>query len=204
MGQVKGMNPFLLALSVFAVLITPLSLRLQTRLGEPFRWELSLFVLGVKCTLGRAPSRKDALEEQEKQNQTDAEKQDEALEAVRQVTLALRLLTGSKALRGAIRWALQLQCVRLNVRVALRDAAQNALLYALLDTLLGTLRRLAALPPGVHVRLTCDWHSRSPSAEAMGILFSRLGILLGAGAVWLATLLTRRAQKAGGQHAASH
>ncbi len=197
------MNPFLVSLAVFTVLITPLSLRVRARLGEPFRYELSLFVFGYKWTLGSVPSKKSGQKVQKNQTST-GDKGEDIIGAARQVALVVRLLTFSHPLREVLRFALQLQCVRLNVRVALPDAAATALAYSLLDTLFSTLRRCGALSRCVHIRLQCDFQRREQSAEAMGILFSRLGILLGAGVIWLAAILTRRAQKAGGQHAASH
>lgn len=202
-GQVMEMNPFLLALALYTVLITPLSLRVRARLGEPFRYELSLFVFGVKWTLGCVPSKKSGQRAEERQTSAD-QKKDDTFGAAKQVAMVVRLLTYSHPLRAVLRFALQLQCVRLNVRMALPNAAANALAYALLDTLFSTLRRCGVLPACVHIRLHCDWQQHTQSVETMGILFSRLGILLGAGVIWLAALIARRAQKAGGQHAASH
>ena len=169
------MNPYLIAFSVYALLITPVTLHASVRLGTQVRYRLRVQAAGLPFM------RRTYGEEREKEDVTRTLSEPWIWPVLRAV-----------GVRGLLRLArvLRLESVYFHVRVSFDDAAATAMCYAALETLLRALACLGALPRSVEGRVEMDFQARGTEVFTSGIISARLGSL-GIAAIRLGAALVK-------------
>lgn len=124
------MNPYLLAFSIYALLITPITLHVSVRVGRQVRYRLRVQAAGL-------PFLRKIKEPQPQEEHTVHEEDVARTLSEPWIWPALRAI-GLKRLRRALH-AVHLESAYLHVRFSFDDAAATALCYAALQTLLRTL-----------------------------------------------------------------
>ena len=170
------MNPYLLAFSIYALLITPITLHVSVRVGRQVRYRLRVQAAGL-------PFLRKIKEPQPQEEHTVHEEDVARTLSEPWIWPALRAI-GLKRLRRALH-AVHLESAYLHVRFSFDDAAATALCYAALQTLLRTLDG----------RVEMDFRAEGTEVFTSGIIGARLGSL-GMAAIQLgAVLLGARARR---------
>lgn len=166
------MNPYLLGLMVYLLLITPLRISLRLRAGRRPGYMLKVQVVGLPFYRRRKdedPGDEKALRQQDMTEQLKPEN-------LRWIRVLL-----SKPVRRAIRRAVQVKLLSVYVHISQPDAAQTALLYGAL--------RAAALPllrrKAFRIHLKADQLGLGSEVLLRCIISLRLGSLFPAMLVWL-------------------
>ena len=180
-GRCFWMNPYLIAFSVYALLITPVTLHASVRLGTQVRYRLRVQAAGLPFM------RRTYGEEREKERTVREEDVTRTLSEP-WIWPVLRAV----GVRGLLRLArvLRLESVYFHVRVSFDDAAATAMCYATLETLLRALACLGALPRSVEGRVEMDFQARGTEVFTSGIISARLGSL-GIAAIRLGAALVK-------------
>ena len=179
------MNPYLLAFSIYALLITPVTLHVSVRVGRQVRYRLRVQAAGL-------PFLRKIKEPQPQEEHTVHEEDVARTLSEPWIWPALRAI-GLKRLRRALH-AVHLESAYLHVRFSFDDAAATALCYAALQTLLRTLACAGALPRTLDGRVEMDFRAEGTEVFTSGIIGARLGSL-GMAAIQLgAALLGARAR----------
>lgn len=180
------MNPYFVAFSAYALLISPVRLHLSLRLGKRMSYRLRVQLIGL-------PFIRKTEEKPHEEQPVEEEKVAQTLAASdwRLPLFAVR--------EGWLKWTLKrihIQTLYLHARLSFDDAALNALCYAFLRTLLDTLARCGFQKGKFFSRLEVDFHALGTEVFVRGIIGARLGSL-GIAALWLGALaLNSRAQQA--------
>lgn len=179
------MNPYLLAFSIYALLITPVTLHCSVRVGKAVRYRLRLQAAGlpfIRKTKEPPPQEERTVHEEDVARTLSEPWLWPALRAV-----------GVKRLIRALR-AVHLESAYVHVRFSFDDAAATALSYAGLQTLLRALACAGVLPRTLEGRVEMDFRAEGTEVFASGIIGARLGSL-GMAAIQLgAALLAERAR----------
>lgn len=174
------MNPYFVWLSLYALAITPLSLRVNAQLSSSVNYRLTLFLSGVPIVMQSFRLKKEGEHYYlEKQGLPVGKPQKreipQEMEPLRRVFAVLK---EEKALRAAIRRALKIDRVFVEGTVAFENAMTTALCFGALRTLLQTLEACGARPERLTVRLRASFTQKPGAIKVTGILFVRLGSLL--------------------------
>ena len=180
------MNPYLMAFSIYALLITPVTLHASVRVGRQVRYRLRVQAAGlpfIRKTKEPSPQEERTVHEEDVARTLSEPWLWPALRAI-----------GLKRLKRLLR-AVHLESAYLHVRFSFDDAAATALSYAALQTLLRTLACAGALPRTLEGRVEMDFQAKGTEVFASGIIGARLGSL-GMAAIQLgAALLGARARR---------
>ena len=180
------MNPYLMAFSIYALLITPVTLHASVRVGRQVRYRLRVQAAGlpfIRKTKEPSPQEERTVHEEDVARTLSEPWLWPALRAI-----------GLKRLKRLLR-AVHLESAYLHVRFSFDDAAATALSYAALQTLLRTLACAGALPRTLGGRVVMDFRAEGTEVFASGIIGARLGSL-GIAAIQLgAALLAERARR---------
>ena len=180
------MNPYLLAFSVYALLITPVTLHGSVRVGRAVRYRLRVQAAGlpfVRRTKEPPPQEERTVHEEDVARTLSEPWIWPAIRAV-----------GLRRLKRLLR-AIHLESAYLHVRFSFDDAAATALCYAAVQTLLRTLACAGVLPRVLDGRVEMDFQAKGTEVFASGIISARLGSL-GMAAIQLgAALLGERARR---------
>ena len=180
------MNPYLLSFSIYALLITPVTLHCSVRVGKAVRYRLRIQAAGlpfIRKTKEPSPQEERTVHEEDVARTLSEPWLWPALRAI-----------GLKRLKRLLR-AVHLESAYLHVRFSFDDAAATALSYAALQTLLRTLACAGALPRTLGGRVEMDFRAEGTEVFASGIIGARLGSL-GMAAIQLgAALLGERARR---------
>ena len=180
------MNPYLLAFSIYALLITPVTLHASVRVGRQVRYRLRVQAAGlpfIRKTEEPPPQEERTVHEEDVARTLSEPWLWPALRAI-----------GLKRLKRLLR-VVHLESAYLHVRFSFDDAAATALSYAALQTLLRTLACAGALPRTLGGRVEMDFRAEGTEVFASGIIGARLGSL-GMAAIQLgAALLAERARR---------
>ena len=128
------MNPYLLAFSIYALLITPITLHVSVRVGRQVRYRLRAQAAGL-------PFLRKIKEPQPQEEHTVHEEDVARTLSEPWIWPALRAI-GLKRLRRALH-AVHLESAYLHVRFSFDDAAVTALCYAALAELIASAAELA-------------------------------------------------------------
>lgn len=172
------MNFYFLFLGIYSLLILPLTIRLEVKLGKGFmvRMRISVtgipavgrrFRLGSKGQLGEEPEAKGTVEETES----------DILEALADITPDLRRAALSKSIRETAKRTVHCAALWARVRISFQDAAATALCYASLSIFFDVLRLCGVHSRRLDVKTEVDFGGHGTQAEAGGILLARLGSL---------------------------
>ena len=179
------MNPYLMAFSIYALLIAPVTLHASVRVGRQVRYRLRVQAAGlpfIRKTEEPTPQEERTVHEEDVARTLSEPWLWPALRAI-----------GLKRLKRLLR-AVHLESAYLHVRFSFDDAAATALSYAALQTLLRTLACAGALPRTLEGRVEMDFRAEGTEVFASGIIGARLGSL-GMAAIQLgAALLAERAR----------
>lgn len=180
------MNPYLLAFSIYALLITPVTLHCSVRVGKAVRYRLRIQAAGL-------PFIRKTKEPPPQEERTVHEEDVARTLSEPWIWPAIRAV-GLRRLKRLLR-ALHLESAYLHVRFSFDDAAATALCYAALQTLLRTLACAGVLPRVLDGRVEMDFQAKGTEVFASGIISARLGSL-GMAAIQLgAALLGERARR---------
>ena len=167
------MNPYLLCLSAYALLILPLTLRFRLRLGKRSGYRFRVQAAGLPFVRRRTTDdRRDERPLREKTVATTLAAVDPAL---------LRACLSPTVISRALR-AVRVEALRLDARFDFADARRTAVWYAALSTALRTAALTGALPPRFSAGLTAGFAGSGTELLFQGILTLRLGSLLPAAA----------------------
>lgn len=180
------MNPYLMAFSIYVLLITPVTLHASVRVGRQVRYRLRVRAAGlpfIRKTEEPPPQEERTVHEEDVARTLSEPWLWPALRAI-----------GLKRLKRLLR-AVHLESAYLHVRFSFDDAAVTALSYAALQTLLRTLACAGVLPRTLEGRVEMDFQAKGTEVFASGIIGARLGSL-GMAAIQLgAALLAERARR---------
>ena len=180
------MNPFLLAFSIYALLITPVTLHCSVRVGKAVRYRLRIQAAGL-------PFIRKTKEPPPQEERTVHEEDVARTLSEPWIWPAIRAV-GLRRLKRLLR-AIHLESAYLHVRFSFDDAAATALCYAAVQTLLRTLACAGVLPRVLDGRVEMDFQAKGTEVFASGIISARLGSL-GMAAIQLgAALLGERARR---------
>ena len=180
------MNPYLLAFSIYALLITPVTLHCSVRVGKAVRYRLRIQAAGL-------PFIRKTKEPPPQEERTVHEEDVARTLSEPWIWPAIRAV-GLRRLKRLLR-AIHLESAYLHVRFSFDDAAATALCYAAVQTLLRTLACAGVLPRGLDGRVEMDFQAKGTEVFASGIISARLGSL-GMAAIQLgAALLGERARR---------
>ena len=180
------MNPYLLAFSIYALLITPVTLHCSVRVGKAVRYRLRIQAAGL-------PFIRKTKEPPPQEERTVHEEDVARTLSEPWIWPAIRAV-GLRRLKRLLR-ALHLESAYLHVRFSFDDAAATALCYAAVQTLLRTLACAGVLPRVLDGRVEMDFQAKGTEVFASGIISARLGSL-GMAAIQLsAALLGERARR---------
>ncbi len=173
------MNFYMLFLGLYSLLILPLTLRFEIRIGKGLGYRLRVSVTGMPAVgqdvrLGQGKAKGEPPKETEEDGAGEAMN---IAEALWRLDPALRKAVFSKPMREALARAVRFERVWARVRIAFEDAAATALCYAGLNIVMDTLRYLGAAPEKLEVRSEVDFQRAGSTLTAGGILFVRLGSL---------------------------
>lgn len=180
------MNPYLLAFSIYALLITPVTLHASVRVGRQVRYRLRVQAAGlpfIRKTKEPTP-----------QEERTVHEEDVARTLSEPWIWPMLRAIGLKRLKRML-CILHLESAYIHVRFSFDDAAATALCYAALQTLLRALACAEALPRALDGRVEMDFQAKGTEVFASGIIGARLGSL-GMAAIQLgAALLDERARR---------
>ena len=180
------MNPYLLAFSIYALLITPVTLHCSVRVGKAVRHRLRIQAAGL-------PFIRKTKEPPPQEERTVHEEDVARTLSEPWIWPAIRAV-GLRRLKRLLR-AIHLESAYLHVRFSFDDAAATALCYAAVQTLLRTLACAGVLPRVLDGRVEMDFQAKGTEVFASGIISARLGSL-GMAAIQLgAALLGERARR---------
>lgn len=180
------MNPYLLAFSIYALLITPVTLHCSVRVGKAVRYRLRIQAAGL-------PFIRKTKEPPPQEERTVHEEDVARTLSEPWIWPAIRAV-GLRRLKRLLR-AIHLESAYLHVRFSFDDAAATALCYAAVQTLLRTLACAGVLPRVLDGRVEMDFQAKGTEVFASGIISARLGSL-GMAAIQLgAALLAERARR---------
>ena len=180
------MNPYLLAFSIYALLITPVTLHCSVRVGKAVRYRLRIQAAGLPFI------RKT--KEPPPQEERTVHEEDVARTLSEPWIWPAKRAVGLRRLKRLLR-AIHLESAYLHVRFSFDDAAATALCYAAVQTLLRTLACAGVLPRVLDGRVEMDFQAKGTEVFASGIISARLGSL-GMAAIQLgAALLGERARR---------
>ena len=180
------MNPYLLAFSIYALLITPVTLHCSVRVGKAVRYRLRIQAAGL-------PFIRKTKEPPPQEERTVHEEDVARTLSEPWIWPAIRSV-GLRRLKRLLR-AIHLESAYLHVRFSFDDAAATALCYAAVQTLLRTLACAGVLPRVLDGRVEMDFQAKGTEVFASGIISARLGSL-GMAAIQLgAALLGERARR---------
>lgn len=180
------MNPYLLAFSIYALLITPVTLHCSVRVGKAVRYRLRIQAAGL-------PFIRKTKEPPPQEERTVHEEDVARTLSEPWIWPAIRAV-GLRRLKRLLR-AIHLESAYLHVRFSFDDAAATALCYAAVQTLLRTLACAGVLPLVLDGRVEMDFQAKGTEVFASGIISARLGSL-GMAAIQLgAALLGERARR---------
>lgn len=180
------MNPYLLAFSIYALLITPVTLHASVRVGRQVRYRLRVQAAGlpfIRKTKEPTP-----------QEERTVHEEDVARTLSEPWIWPMLRAIGLKRLKRML-CTLHLESAYIHVRFSFDDAAATALCYAALQTLLRALACAGALPRALDGHVEMDFQAKGTEVFASGIIGARLGSL-GMAAIQLgAALLDERARR---------
>lgn len=178
------MNPYFLGISLYALMILPVSLRFRFRLGKRSGYLVRFQAGGLPFAGKRGPE--DRREER-------PFREEDAIDALTQAdpTLIHAVLDGR--VLGRFLRALEVRELEFYAHISFPDAAATALCYCGLCTLVHTLNAAGALPPAFRWRLRADFKGEGTEALAAGIVSFRLGSLLPVAAAFAGALAHRTA-----------
>ena len=180
------MNPYLLAFSIYALLITPVTLHCSVRVGKAVRYRLRIQAAGL-------PFIRKTKEPPPQEERTVHEEDVARTLSEPWIWPAIRAV-GLRRFKRLLR-AIHLESAYLHVRFSFDDAAATALCYAAVQTLLRTLACAGVLPRVLDGRVEMDFQAKGTEVFASGIISARLGSL-GMAAIQLgAALLGERARR---------
>ncbi len=178
------MNPYLIGLLVYMVLISPVKLSLRIRLGRRNSLMFRMQLLGLPFYHSRKDE--DGGDEQPlKRQQVTHQLKQNKLGLLRSL---ITLQRGQRLFRF-----LKLEWLSVYVHISQPDAMQNALLFGTLRTLADVSGRLFRYPLRIHLRT--DYQAQGSEALLRCIFTLRLGSLLPAALVWLWYSISRRNEK---------
>lgn len=165
-----GINPYLLAISVYGLLILPLRLHFRLTLAKESSYFLRVEAIGFPIPGLRRAGRK---------NPSHKETAPQKAHALSELNMKwLGCLTERTLFRKVCRLG-RLSMMHVDLRIAFADAAATALVYSLARTLLDVLQKTHALPEVFTAELRADFSVSLPSLSLEGIITVRLGKLMG-------------------------
>lgn len=165
-----GINPYLLAFSLYSLMILPLRLHFRLTLAKESSYFLRVEAVGLPLPGLRRAGRKNASEQKNSH---------EKAHALSEINLKwLGCLTEKAVFRKICRMG-RLSLLRLDLHLCFTDAAATALIYSFCRTLLMILEKTGALPEAFTAGLHADFHSGETSLSLEGIITVRLGKLMG-------------------------
>ncbi len=180
------MNLYLVAFSVYALLITPVTLHVSVRVRHKVSYRVRVQAAGLPFIF------KTGKDEPHKEQPLHGEDVARAIARPgwRPLLSALHMRRVATLLR-----AMKLRSVYVHVRFSFADAALTALSYAACRTVLETLVRCRALPGGLTGRVEMDFQAQGTEIFARGIIGARLGSIGFAAILLGASLLGAHGQK---------
>ena len=145
------MNPYLLAFSIYALLITPVTLHCSVRVGKAVRYRLRIQAAGL-------PFIRKTKEPPPQEERTVHEEDVARTLSEPWIWPAIRAV-GLRRLKRLLR-AIHLESAYLHVRFSFDDAAATALCYAAVQTLLRTLACAGVLPRVLDGRVEMDFQAK--------------------------------------------
>lgn len=174
------MNPYFVLFSIYAVLITPITLHLSVRVGHGVSYRVRVQAAGLPFI--------------RRVNQVDKPKDEVPVreEDVKRTIgtfnwQLLRAVLGHGRLRR-IRKFVRLEQLYVHARLSFQNAAATALVFAAVRTTLQTLARCGVRPRAVRGRVEADFQMKGSELFVRGIISVRLGSL-GLAAILLAPAL---------------
>jgi len=170
------MNPYLLSLMIYLVLITPLRLFLRIRIGTKSSYLLRIQAAGLPFYRSRRDedsSDEHPIDQQEMSQQLQSEN-----------LHLLRSLISKPILRLFFR-SIQLKRLSVYVHISQPDAMQNALLYEAFRTTAETAGHIVADRFPLRIHLRTDFQGQGSEVLLRCIVSLRLGSLLPAAFMWL-------------------
>ncbi len=147
------MNPYFWAFALYALWITPVTVRAGIRLERQIQWRIQVRLAGV-VIINRDQSTSDGSHRKRLNQKTFRDQ-------------------NLKRVLGTFR----LERLHVYARLSFADAAFTALSYGLIRTVLDALARCGALPALVHGRIEADFHAQTTVVAIQGITSAHLGTL---------------------------
>ena len=170
------MNPYLISLLVYLVLITPLRLSLRIRIGRRTSYLLRIQAAGLPFYRSRRDE--DSADEQ------PIDQQEMSQQLQPENFRLIKSLAAKPILRMFFRLA-HLQWLSVYIHISQPDAMQNALLYGTLRTTTETASRILADRFPLRIHLRTDFQGQGSEVLLRCIISLRLGSLLPAAFIWL-------------------
>ena len=180
------MNPYLISLMIYLVLITPLRLSVRIRLGRRNGYMLRLQAVGLPFYRSRRDE--DSHDEQPiDQQEMSRQLKPENLQIMRTLL--------AKPVRRQIFRAIRLEWLSVYVHISQPDAMQNALLFGALRTTAEAVSHSLGSRIPLRIHLRTDYHGAGTEALLRCIVSLRLGSLLPAAFAWLWQFVRLRAER---------
>lgn len=162
------MNPYLLFFSLYAVLITPITLHASVRAGKELRYRLRVQAAGLPFV---------RMAQREEDGERPVREEDVARTLADPWLYRILSAVGIRRLAALLMRAVHLERVYVHVRFSFADAAATALCYAAVQTALRALALAGAAPKALYGRVEMDFGGRGTELFARGIITARLGSL---------------------------
>lgn len=191
------MNPYFWFFSLYAFLITPVTVHAGIRIDHGVHWRLRLLIAGLPVM------RKSKAGNDFEEKTLEAKSLAQSLASPKRGMVMALIHDGSlKRLMRAF------HCERMHIRAELSfaDAAATAVSYAVIRTLVETLHRCGTLSNKITGYVGADFNARGTDVELQGIFSARLGRVAITGIRLGISALRHRAELATEekQYAASH
>jgi hypothetical protein len=190
------MNPYLISLLVYLVLILPLRVSVRVRIGRQMRYLLRVQLIGLpfyKSRRDEDPADEQAIDSHEMTEQLAPDR------------LRLLRLLMTRPVRSQLRRAIRLEWLSVYAHISQQDAMQNALLYGTLLSVAGALRQIIGQAFPLRIHLKTDFQAQGSELLVRCIASLRLGSLFPAALAWLWQMYRhRQALSKEEEYAASH
>ncbi len=179
------MNPYLISLMIYLLLITPLRLSFRLRIGRRAGYLIRLQAAGLPFYRRRR--------DEDPKDEVPIDQKDLRRTLRPERLRPMRILL-QKPVRSRLLKAIHLEWLSLYVHISSPDAAQTALLYGSLRSAADAFIHASGSRLPVRIHLKCDFQGQGSQALLRGIVRLRLGSLFPAAFALIATLI--RAQTA--------
>ncbi|NLO84049.1 MAG: hypothetical protein GX096_01260 [Clostridiales bacterium] len=179
------MNLYFLFLSVYALLITPISIHWSLRLGKRLGYRIRLQAAGFPFIKKRKPNDND---------QEQLIEQSDVAQSLAKADITVLKAVLDKKVRQRFFHSIHLTSLHLQARISMQDACATALCFSAATTLLETLALLKRLPSAMTGRINADFSDQGSEVYIEGIFSARLGSL-GITAILLSAAYVRARSK---------